>query len=424
MEIIRSMDAALDALALRIGSVDKRVAFACILLLTIPLFRPDILSHANQITFIDLSALVDLYKYWGLAAGMCTVLLFVLVGRRGIFAYLATAVIALVLTSTIMFDGNTGRWFVYWLPSAIMALLVASTCRHFYRELLLAVLLVTFVMEAVNFASVLLFPEGMWTTDKVAEGGNYFFDHRNNAYKLLIPMILCSFLLDRLNGKRIGVRTVLLMLLSFAQVVLALSVTSTVALTLFILFLLIVQLKCARGFLNGINFLFASILTSLLVVGLRIQDMFGFFVEGVLRKEVTFTGRTYIWDKTFELFRGVRHTLFGYGVSGYKHLSINGQPYPHAHNEFLDLWLNGGLAALIIFLCALGVLAWSLFKMRHNWEIAVITAAIGAYYVIGLAEPIICSSFLFVAALGFYRSRYLVAAGSDGTWIDSGSPGH
>lgn len=396
MGLLRSVNEGLDALATKIAGIDKRVAFVCIVLLVIPLFRPDILSHTDQRFF------VDLYKYWGLASGVCSTLLFVVMGRRGAFAYLAVALVASVLASTVMFDGSIGRWFVYWLPSAIMALLVASTCRHYYRELLTAVLLVTAVLEIANFITVLLFPEGVWTTERVGDG-NYFFDHRNNAYKLLIPMITCSVLLDRLGERRLTARTAFFVALSFAQVTLGPSATSLLALGVFAFFLLVVQWKLARGFVNGLTMLVASISASALVVVMRVQDMFGFFVEGVLHKSLTFTGRTFIWDRVFELFSGIRHSLFGYGVSGYKELILAGQSYSHAHNEFLDVWLNGGLISLVVLVCLLVVVAFALFNMRMNYDVAVLAVSMGAYFVVGLTEPLISTSFIFITSLAFYR---------------------
>lgn len=395
--MVRRISHWLDALEGKLVTIDRRLVVAFLVVLIAPLFRPDLLSHVDDKTF------VNIYKYWGLVSGVCSVALFVILGRRGPFAYTAVLLIASVLLSTFIFGGKINRWFVYWLPSATMALLVASTCRCFYRELLMAVLAVTLVLEIFNFGSVLVFPEGMWETDKVAKSGNFFFDHRNNAYKLLFPMLLCSALLDQLRSKRVGVRTVLLTVLAYAQVLLAPSATSLVALTLLVVFFLLVQWEIVRRVVNGFTLLAASFFSFIFIVVLRFQDALSFFVVDALHKNLTFTGRTFVWDKVFEMFDDVFHILFGYGVSGYKDLVIDGRPYSHAHNEFLDVWLNGGLVAVVFLLLMLFLLSRALFELRTRREVAILAVAVGAYYVIGLTEPIISVSFLFVTSTAFYR---------------------
>lgn len=399
MRVFGAMGSWLDKVGAKIAALDKRLVLVGLVLLVIPLFRPDLLSHVDDKTF------VNLYKYWGLISGVCALTLFVVLGRKGAFAYFAVLLVGSVLVATFMFDGKVSRWFVYWLPSAIMALLVASTCRCFYRELVVSVLVVTTVLEVMNFASVIIFPDGMWATDRVAQNGNYFFDHRNNAYKLLFPMLLCSSLLDGLNGKKVGIRTILLLALSYAQLILAPSATSMVALTLLVVFFVLVQWRRARSIFNSLTFLSVSVVSFVLVVVMRLQDVFGFFIVDVLHKNMTFTGRTYIWDATFEMFHGIRHALFGYGVSGYKQLVIDGHPYSHAHNEFLDVWLNGGFVAVVALLGMLILVSLALYKSRKSREAAVLAVAVGAYYVIGLTEPIVSTSFIFVASVAFYRYR-------------------
>jgi O-antigen ligase len=77
---------------------------------------------------------------------------------------------------------------------------------------------------------------------------------------------------------------------------------------------------------------------------------------GALGKDLTFTGRTAIWSAVLEKIW--ERPLLGYGCSGFWNgwksdaadvWRILGYEAPHAHNGFLELWLELGLLGLIVF---------------------------------------------------------------------------
>ncbi len=81
-----------------------------------------------------------------------------------------------------------------------------------------------------------------------------------------------------------------------------------------------------------------------------------------LDKDPTLTGRTIVWPQMIE--RGMERPFLGYGSHSFWQewrgednpahgiVSDNGWVPPHAHNGFLELFLNFGFLGLIVFLCA------------------------------------------------------------------------
>lgn len=72
-----------------------------------------------------------------------------------------------------------------------------------------------------------------------------------------------------------------------------------------------------------------------------------FFVEKILHKTITFTGRTEIWAKAIIAFR--KSPIVGYGVGAQVVTYINGINV-NEHNQILHILIEGGVVALILFI--------------------------------------------------------------------------
>lgn len=86
-----------------------------------------------------------------------------------------------------------------------------------------------------------------------------------------------------------------------------------------------------------------------LIIVWRVQNILIQFVSGLFGKEVTFSGRTRIWDKTFQYIQ--ENWILGYGtqnVVGIKN-GIDNTKFWAAHNGILDLLIIGGILLLIVY---------------------------------------------------------------------------
>lgn len=378
--------------------LDKRskwFVLTILILLIAPYFRPEIVIHIdNQVPML-------VYKFWGLAAVVLSIVLGIVYSEKQAFIALMGAFVLTALCSTLVNNGGFETWAVRWLPCLGITCLVAAAQKLCKRDFFIALFAVSFALELVNFTSVLLFPQGLWTTDLVSVGANFFFDHRNNAYRILFPMLLSTCLLDTFSGKRFSVRTAVSVALAAAQVLIAPSTTSSIALLLFAVLFLAIQFRIGRRIINGVSILAASLVAFALLVVLRVQNYFGPWMASVLGKTTSLTGRTEIWDFVFDMINR-KTLLLGYGVSGHNSLVVNGRTYAHAHNEFLDVWLNSGLIGVILLLVLLALAAYSLCRFRTSYAVAVTALVLGAYFVIGVTEVIVCPSFFLVLAAAFY----------------------
>ena len=78
----------------------------------------------------------------------------------------------------------------------------------------------------------------------------------------------------------------------------------------------------------------------------------------------------------------------------------------HAHNEFLHVFMLGGVVGAAVFVTILVLVAWHLFRYRASFGAACLSATLFAYLVIGLAETTLFPSSFFLLAVMYYYCRY------------------
>jgi exopolysaccharide production protein ExoQ len=110
------------------------------------------------------------------------------------------------------------------------------------------------------------------------------------------------------------------------------------------------------------------------------------YIQGVLGRDLTFTGRTEIWSATIQII--AEHPWIGYGYCGFWHgedgpslgvlrIMGPGAVAPHSHNGFIELATAVGGVGLVIFLLSFlttfrnGVIAVRRFKIRERLWILV-----------------------------------------------------
>ncbi len=339
---------------------------------------------------------------WRFAAVGFVAVLFLLCGKlRDPFVLSVFALALTMLVSTIVCDGKKMDWLYDWATYVAAVLLTVTVCRLRPRELLLGVLLIVSIMSLVNVASMVLYPGGVY------EPQVYFYGNRNIAYQLSFLAVSSSLLADRLSGGRAFMaRSLLVLALSVLQVILAHSTTTYIASLVYAIALVCIVWRVGRRMLNGFTALAASIAAFLLVVVFRVTNWFEPFITSVLHKSITLSGRGPIWDVVFSFF-DADHVLFGYGVSGNDLIYVGVTHYNHAHNMYLDVWFQGGLIGLLLFFVILILAANALFAHRSDLSSGVLSAALCAYFVVGVTEPMMRVSFLLVISLAYCVSSVI-----------------
>ena len=117
-------------------------------------------------------------------------------------------------------------------------------------------------------------------------------------------------------------------------------------------------------------------------------------IQDVLHKDITFSGRTYIWEMCIKMI--ARHPLAGYGNfdSGWI-IKWNGI-MRNAHNLFFDILIQGGIilfAGYLVFLLTVFITA----SDKENKKSQLILVLLFCLFVVMLCESFLDNNYIFFA---------------------------
>lgn len=196
--------------------------------------------------------------------------------------------------ATIYCGGNYTSLFIAILNALAICLVVEMGLKTDPDALLDGASFTLGLFVLINFATVLLFPQGMYEFNTFTQ--NYFLGYRNNSIMLFFPAIIFSIVRSLRKYNKLTLSSFVITAVSFATVILAFSATSVIGMTVFTLFLLLALINKMPNFLNIITYLAINIAYFFGVIILRLQEAFAFIIVDMLGRDLTFTGRTKIWD--------------------------------------------------------------------------------------------------------------------------------
>lgn len=207
----------------------------------------------------------------------------------------------------------------------------------------------------LNFISIIAFPTGYGTSHLFLLGG------KNMLILYILPALFLVNIIYFITNKFKKTDFILIIPLMLLTMFEAHSATSTVAIFIYCLCMFFYYIKLTRYMIvnffrqiSGKLFFLVFILTSYLIIVKHIQNSFSFIIENVLEKQITFTGRTYIWDQVIYM---IKSNPFGYGwnalVTNVQTILSWGEMYQevgHAHNFILNFWYKGGIFVEFLYL--------------------------------------------------------------------------
>lgn len=356
------------------------------------LMKPDVSNTLEQFGLTQVPPRI----IWDVAViviAIAMIVPYVLRIRIDLFGGLSILLAGSILFSTVCNGQQLDYWAIYVLPCAAVSMLVVALSMNYARELLWGMLCASLFYLIGNLVFIAL-------DFAMGEAGvqNYmFYGYRNTTFQIALPAFACSLLLDAGSGKRWSARTGLIFAAALFEVLVGYSATSAFALIVAGCVSPLVLCTPARRWLNGLTVLAGYLASFAGVVLLRLQQAGSFFFEGILGRDVTFTGRTVIWDRALESLGGV-HLLVGRGTA--YALKVEDTLY-YAHNDFLHVTLMGGLGALVAQLALLVLTFRRLFARRDELLSACYVLSLLPFLVIALTESVFCPGFYFLLSMAY-----------------------
>ncbi len=368
-------------------------------ILLAPFFKPGILGVLDGTELLE-----QIYDLWRLAAAAVIAILYlrhwIRVKRMPSPVMLLLGVyLAFVALATLIRENNLWRLMNHVLTILAFSMAVELRLREDPMKAVDMLLMPATVVVVLNFILECAFPWGL------ARGGSYNYTFNYIGIDNLLAPVLVPYMFLVVLGSHIRFGEVrwyawALVLAAAESLLLVWSATGLMGMAVALVFLLFFY---RRRFQTWFNFTTAGLLSAGLFFGVvvfRLQNLFAFFIEDVLHKGLSFTGRTDIWDRALFMFD--RSPWLGYGIAQTgKVYRLAKHKYYHAHNMYLQVLIEGGVPALMAFLVMLERAGKKLLLVRKHPFACLLSAAWMAVFLMTSMEPFLDRNGLLIYALVF-----------------------
>lgn len=368
-------------------------------LLLLPLYRPPYLA-IESFSFLDaffvygkvLSFIITLIVYVKKKIKRCKKLNRIY--ALEIAGYLCFF-ICLFLSGVI--NNNMSEIGSAFLPVITVILLFMSYIDDDVTKMLNPLRMILYVYVMINLITILMFPNGLYTAgvnemSTRAECG-WFLGYRNPQIRILLPAVSISFICDIIKYNRIKLKSLILLFSALLTVILIKSSTAMIGFTIFIL-IYFIRLKWNIK-VKPIWFLLYNIVFFVGIILLRLQNSISFFIVDILHKDLTFTGRTYIWDQAILMF--MKNPIFGNGATEFP--IGNYFVATHPHNFMLYLLVKSGLIGFILFAVSAVICAKHLEKFQENKVAQVLIMEYCAFFSMTVTESMTEAIFFWLVII-------------------------
>ena len=248
----------------------------------------------------------------------------------------------ILLISTLISKGDISNTLLGIYQNIMLCLLVDYGINKDKVLFLNALEFVLSSLVILNFLSILFFPNGMYI-NMSGYDENWFLGYKNSHILYIIPLLLISFLKDYNSKRKLGAKSYLYIILSISSTVLSKNSTGLFGLFIIILFLVLKKFLINIKWFNIKNYFLLYIFLFFFIIVFRLQNLFSFLIVDVLQRNLTFTGRTYIWDAVLEKIK--QNKFLGYGNMTFKY---NNYIYS-THNSILEITYKTGYIGLLFY---------------------------------------------------------------------------
>lgn len=305
------------------------------------------IPFVEPLYFTQLALLDTLFLYWKFAAFAVIIGAWILRGKTdkvyiGLLLFLLLDCIV-----TIVNKGNVSQMITNAITLFVMAVLFGSAAENGSYKFVRVVSTVFEILIFINFITIVLFPNGLYNFTAVNH--HYFLGSRNVMMRTIFPGVCFSVLRSKIEKNKLGIHTLIVMIIAGASLILVWSATALAAYSLFCICLLLYKAKgTPKWFTVKTCYIFA-LLVFLLIIVFRFQSLFSFFIVDILKKDLTFTGRTILWSSA--MLNIAKSPILGYGL---EYLQTIGPKlykftaYDSCHNFFLDVLYQNGIVGFAL----------------------------------------------------------------------------
>ena len=292
-------------------------------------------------------------------------MVFYLANRKLSKIILAIGIYFLVsVLSTIWNGGDYYKLLTSFGKPIGFCMLVEASLEYNARKTV-KILCYIFGIEVIaNLITIWLFPNGMYTTNYFLKFTENWLLGYDNLHILFILPALCLSMIHAEYTKKSFVAKLCIVAMFSTSVYITWSAASIVAISVWILLWLYVEITNNYRILSIGKVVGAHAIFFFSIVIIRMQNLFEWLIVDILGKDLTFTGRTSRWDAALRMFQ--EKPLFGWGVVDSELTRSRLEGFSHCHNHYLQILYQTGIAGMVCFLITLFLLFKPIKEMENK----------------------------------------------------------
>lgn len=245
----------------------------------------------------------------------------------------------------------------------------------------------------INFILLIIFPNGL--TQNGIDRVN-FLSIDNGLINFIMPAIVISIINSFIKKNKITISSKLLIVISIITIIKVWSATALVALIIMLSSFYILRKFKYNNIFTIKNYFILYFIGVLQVLFARTNGLLNIIIEQWLKKDITFTGRDIIWEKSIYLFKespligvGVRENGFLVDILGF------GSYANHSHNAILEILLSGGILAFCTYIIIMFISMKNLEGIKHNSIYKILISYTFGFFMLTITE-------VFIRGIAFY----------------------
>ena len=325
-------------------------------------------------------------------------------GKRGLkvdsVTLLVLAIVAILGLYTV-FEG--GSLYYYGQKVAYIAgpwLIVTVMATKNPRLFIKTIKIVLFIVCILNLITIFIYlPRGSFRPEME---DYWLFGQRTYMRNILFPALLFSLVDDSLNRNGTSKITLFLIISNPIALFLANAVTSLIV-CLFLEAAVVFYLITKKKVFVLKQIVICQIVIDVVIVHLRSISFLHDLIVNTLHRDITFSGRTQVWDTSIEAL--VKNPLSGTGIRTLEDSGltlISTKQLSNAHNQFLDLTFKGGILTALAWVALVARCCYPLFKQKGSWFSIYLGLFIGAFLLEGIMGDIFYPEFYLLLYMAAY----------------------
>lgn len=260
----------------------------------------------------------------------------------------------------------------------------------------------------INTILYLLFPNGYTQSETYAGNiiNRYFLGVENQFAATLIPAIMINVIYNYTKYGRLKINSYILITVVLFTFLYVSSATSIVGIFLIIFYLLFISRSNLKNLINNINIIVSVASLYLIIVVFNSLEIFSFIIEEILKKDLTLSTRTLLWDRAFIYIK--ESPIIGYGyLGGGKYLQVTSTRSMDSHNTILQFLLQHGILGIGILFILLFIFFRNISKNKKNKINLFILYSFFVASIMMISEVYSFTFILIIIILGIF-SPYIV----------------